>query len=554
VIKDVAYYGPLPRVEHDAIPEGTQDIVGMIEDDHRVKHAILGGAKFTWEDTPEAPQHNRGVLDRWEAEQKPKPRNTSQRAPSKDKKRHIALKILDKVERKLSDMSEGVRDTAVGMAIKDLAKFHNEGCLSEAEIHDAIVRAAYANELDKDRENGGIEKVKRDVPRCLAANAGLSVDWPRFDWLYTDDATPKTAGKKAKAAESSDAATEFDAGLPKVWNAKDLKPAKAVEWLAISRIPRAAVTLLIGEEGIGKSLLWVWLVVAITTGKALPEFGIPARDPARVILVLTEDDWQTTVLPRLEVAGAKISMVQVICTEDDGSGSPIFPRDLHLVYEASPAMLVVDAWLDTVPHDLKVADPQQARIALHPYKDVATQTGAAVVLVTHANRVQSPNARDRYGGTYALRQKARMSLFALENEDGRLVVGPDKANLSVPVPATVFGKQSIQVFDPTPDSDGTVPKLIYVEQSDATIREHLIESYATEHDGDDGGGGEVLVWLSEFLSQGPRPANDVLETGLTHGFKDKRVRTAKRKLAVVAKQTGKQWFWCLPRDAHKVAE
>ena len=35
------------------------------------------------------------------------------------------------------------------------------------------------------------------------------------------------------------------------------KPAAQPRWLAKDRLPRAAVTLLIGDEGIGKSLLWV---------------------------------------------------------------------------------------------------------------------------------------------------------------------------------------------------------------------------------------------------------------------------------------------------------
>lgn len=340
---------------------------------------------------------------------------------------------------------------------------------------------------------------------------------------------------------------------PRVWRADDLKPAKPLEWLARQRIPRGAVTLLVGEEGIGKSLLWVWLVAAITTGQALPQFGIPARDPATATLVLTEDPWQEVVLPRLQVAGADTSRVHVICTEDDGSGSPIFPRDIGLIYEAKPAILIVDAWLDTVPSDLSVRDPQQARLALHPFKDVATQTGAAVLLNTHANRISSSNTRDRYGATYALRQKARMTLYAMENEDGRMAVGPDKSNMSAAIPATVFGKQSVQHFDQTEDSDGTIPRLIYVEQSELTIREHVIESYTAEHSRDDDAG-DVLVWLAQFLSEGPRASADVIEAGAARGFSEKRLRAAKTKLSIVARQQGRQWFWSLPVHAHKAAE
>lgn len=365
-------------------------------------------------------------------------------------------------------------------------------------------------------------------------------------------AVGKDVSEHITAGRSLDELVTLSGKQPRVWRADQLRQEKPLEWLASKRIPRAAVTLLIGEEGIGKSLFWVWLVAAITTGRALPAFGVPARDPEPVTLVLTEDPWQEVVLPRLIVAGADLSLITVLCTDDDGSGSPIFPRDMELVYEAQPSLLLVDAWLDTVPPALSMRDPQQARQALHPFKDTATQTGAAVMLNTHANRVASPNTRDRYGTTYALRQKARMTLYAMENDDGRLVIGPDKANMSEPVTATVFGKQSVQHFDPTADSDGTVPKLIWVEDSDMTIREHVAQAAAAEHNRDGDDGGNVMVWLTQYLSEGPRAASDVLETGKALGFSESRLRRAKLKLGVVVKQQGRQWIWCLPVDAHQI--
>lgn len=264
-------------------------------------------------------------------------------------------------------------------------------------------------------------------------------------------------------------------GTPKLWNATHLKPAAQPRWLARNRIPRAAVTLLVGDEGIGKSLLWVLIAAHITTGKPFPAFGIPARQPATVIIgAITEDDWQTTVRPRLEVAGADLDMIQVICIEDDGSGAPVFPRDLDLIRDADPkpALVVVDAWLDTVAAALSVRDPQQARLALHPWKDLATAADAAVWLLCHTNRVATANARDRYGATGELRKKARMTLFAQSDEDDNLVVGPEKMNTAAPIAASKFAITAIHHFNATEDSDGTVPLLTYVGDSDLTAREH----------------------------------------------------------------------------------
>jgi AAA domain len=118
---------------------------------------------------------------------------------------------------------------------------------------------------------------------------------------------------------SPPAASEDVCDTPRVWKATDLKPATQPRWLAKGRIQCAATNLLCGDEGIGKSLLWVWVVAAVTTGNAIPKFGIPEREPAQVLLVVTEDDWCSTVRPRLETAGADLGQVSVIPT---GSARP----------------------------------------------------------------------------------------------------------------------------------------------------------------------------------------------------------------------------------------
>jgi AAA domain/Toprim domain len=322
--------------------------------------------------------------------------------------------------------------------------------------------------------------------------------------------TGKDAADHIAAGHTLDefAAVEGEPEGVRLWRPTDLKPAAPVRWLAKGRSPRGATSLLVGDEGIGKSLLWVWIVAALTTGRALPEFGIPARTPGHVVLVLTEDDWSATVRPRLEVAGADLSKIAVLCEAADGSGSPIFPRDMHMLdrsIEPLPVLIVVDAWLDTVSAGLSVRDPQQARQALHPWKELATRSDAAVLLLTHTNRVASANARDRYGATGELRKKASMTLFAQADEDGRLLVGPEKSNLVGPVNATTFTIEPVQHFDASEESDGTVPRLIYAGESDRTARDHIAEAFAAapveELDTHDYTADFKESWLYVYLSE-----------------------------------------------------
>jgi 5S rRNA maturation endonuclease (ribonuclease M5) len=349
-----------------------------------------------------------------------------------------------------------------------------------------------------------------------------------------------------------------DSDGPKLWNANDLAPAEQPRWLAANRLPRAALSLLIGEEGIGKSLLWVLVVAHITTGRALPGFGIPARQRGHVIIVITEDDWSTVVRPRLEVAGADLDMIRVICIEKDGSGSPIFPRDMPLIRNANPKpdLVVVDCWLDTVPASLSVRDSQQARLALHPWKDIATNTDAAIWLLGHSNRIATGSVRDRYGATYVLRQKARMTIWAMQDDDGALLVGPEKANGAVTTVASRFTTRPIQKFDATPEHDGTVPLLEYDHLSDMTIREH-VDSAAAQQSATTGRGADAsdaTVWLTTHLAAGPRWSTDIESLAKADAIGVKRLRAAKFKCKVQSAREGGTgpWYMFLPQHSGKV--
>lgn len=341
--------------------------------------------------------------------------------------------------------------------------------------------------------------------------------------------------------------------LPRLWKATDLAGVQQPAWLARQRLPRSAVTILVGDEGIRKSLLWVWIVAAVTTGKPLDEFGIPERDPEDVFLVVTEDEWSFTVRPRLEVAGADLSRISVICAEKDGSGSPVFPRDMVLITTAptKPSLIVVDAFLDTVPGNLQMKDPQQARQALHPWKEVATRTGAAIMLLTHTNRVDSAKARDKYGITGELRKKARMTLFAQQDDDGFLVVGPEKSNIVGKVLASKFTIQPVKKFEPTIDHDGTVPLLSWVGESSLTASDHIEETYSSQHGEDANDRSAAADWLEDYLTEqgGSAASKDVKKKAKAEGISDRSIKRAAKTLGVKVTSEGfpRTTVWTLPQ-------
>ncbi|MET4432079.1 hypothetical protein ABIA65_005398 [Mycolicibacterium sp. 624] len=105
--------------------------------------------------------------------------------------------------------------------------------------------------------------------------------------MMTDDPAAALRFMEEQAKRAREQAGRTDDDRPKLWNAADLRAAEQPRWLAKNRLPRGAVSLLVGDEGLGKSLFWVYLAAAITTGKPLLEFGVPARDPGHVFVVVT---------------------------------------------------------------------------------------------------------------------------------------------------------------------------------------------------------------------------------------------------------------------------
>ncbi|GLB83495.1 AAA family ATPase [Mycobacterium kiyosense] len=396
----------------------------------------------------------------------------------------------------------------------------------------------------------------RSIDGALA-KAKAEYDDSRGGYLPDDKCSAGAGDVDAWAAKAK---AKVDDGVQpqrKLFGANALKAAEQPKFLAKNRIPQAAITVLVGEEGIGKSLFWVMLAAAITTGKPLRELGLPARRPGHVIVVATEDDWSSVVRPRLDVAGADLDYVHVICEEQDGSGAPTFPDDMYLITEANPAptMVSCDAWLDTVPGNINVQRPQEARRALHPWKEAATQTGAAMVLLAHSNRMPTNNIRDRYGATMALRMKARATLYCLQDADGCLLVGPDKANgAPARVKATRYRIDAVQYFDPKPDHDGKVPLLRFDGQSHKTIKEHLADEVAAEKDR-----ARVVSdaekWLVAYLSDGPRMAADIYRDGAKSEFEFSRDQLKRAKKRCCAPAFHKQdspnpdaWWWQLLTD------
>ncbi len=346
--------------------------------------------------------------------------------------------------------------------------------------------------------------------------------------------------------------------------AGDMPDPPPTRWLAVGWVPRAGTTVLCGDESIGKSLWWTLLAAHVTTGRPLPAVGLPTRPPAKVLLIITEDT-RGEVVARLQLAGADLGNVVFAAADEDLTDTPVIPDDVPavtaLVTEHSAALVVCDGWLDTVPARLKVKDPQHAREALRPWRDLAVGTGAAALLLAHSNRFGADyGLRDRVGVTGELRKAARMLLYAaVETDDDsgrRLWVGPDKANTTARRNAVRFDVDVVQVREPTPEDDGTTARLLVAGPESTTIgkltgrwRDAAIA--ARQASARPAAGDRATAWLREHLEAAPdgaAPAETVKVAARVAGIGERALDTARKILGVRAapSRPGGPWWYTLP--------
>ena len=245
---------------------------------------------------------------------------------------------------------------------------------------------------------------------------------------------------------------------------------REVDWLVPNLIPRGMISALIGEEGVGKGLFTCLLMAQTTSG----DF------PRDVLLIAGEDDHSMMLRPRLRAAGADLSRVHFF-TRKGAPGMPHLPEELDelrdLARSLMVGLIVIDPWLSVVSPKKKVRDSQEARQVFDELALVVKELGVGCLLVGHTNRSESGAARNRYGGSIAIRQVARICLMALPDPAGpdTVIIGVDKSNISSLGVATRYLKAPI---------DGAWYVTVHPDQYGLTISQHVADADLRDRRGD----------------------------------------------------------------------
>lgn len=346
---------------------------------------------------------------------------------------------------------------------------------------------------------------------------------------------------KADAADAEPAGAES----PIVKLASEFKP-RSVDWLWEGYLPAAALSLLEGDPGLGKSQLTCWLAAAVTTHRTMPDGShVPDNRSRGVVLLSAEDDPERVIVPRLKAVGADLAGVHFFAGVGTLAGDDrpfTLPRDVGLLEQVvtnrGAALVIVDPLVAYLDANVSANSDADMRRATRPLAAMAERTGAAVLLLRHLNKKSGSSAMYRGGGSIGIVGAARAAFVVAEPEDdpGLRVMAPVKMNLAPKPRSQTF---SIETVDST-------SRVAWGKATDTTADDLLS---AGDKRGKTTKVEQAKRIIDAVLIGGPRGEREVVAACEAQGISRSTYWKARKAIGVVSEKTAfaGEWMLSLPR-------
>ncbi len=373
----------------------------------------------------------------------------------------------------------------------------------------------------------GLEIIAAAVDGGLDANMELRAKLATL--LAPDGERPARDGVQARAA------SEFER--------------EPVCWVVPGRVPTAALTLLVGDPGLGKSLYTCGLAAELS------------RAGDSVLMVTAEDALAAVVRPRLEAAEAVLDRVRLVSVRrdgvEDGLRLPDDVADLELrVRQYSARLVVIDPLDAHLPDGINSWRSSDIRRALAPLAQLAESCACAVLVVAHLNKGGGREPLYRVSGSIAVPAAARSALLLARDPDDpdperglRRVLAHIKCNLAPLAESQSYAVESIRLpaTDGTPDVE--TARLTLLGSSSRTGSELLAP---TADDEERSRLTDAQAFLAAELAEGPQLSREVIRRARQLGIADRTLERARKALGVRAippARPGEPWQLILPETA-----
>jgi hypothetical protein len=342
--------------------------------------------------------------------------------------------------------------------------------------------------------------------------------------------------------------------------ADTIKPENTV-WLWDQWIPLRAITILLGEEGLGKSHVTIEKAAEATHGELPGEFK---GEPVTVLFATIEDDPGSIIVPRLMAArggkGADRSRIEFIQVSEGGTDDVglVLPRDADALgayaEQVGARLIVIDPLTTFFEGKIDTHKESDVKQALAPLQKIAERHNLAILGVHHPNKSGATNEREASGASTAFRTAPRSSMvFGLDPDDP---TGEDGDNRIL-----AHGKHNhtraqkawrVRIEDATVKGDDGEPigvsRAVFGERCGHKVKDVLGARAAYDAAPK---GADALRFLSTYLGEGAKVKQDVEGAAKAAGITEITLKRAAATIGVVKEPTGEKpprSMWRLPAE------
>ncbi len=325
----------------------------------------------------------------------------------------------------------------------------------------------------------------------------------------------------------------YNAPVPlEVTRASEVK-LQEVKWLWYPYIPCGKVTLLQGDPGDGKSKMMLAISALLTWGKPLP-FSEEAEEPMTVIYQTTEDDAGDTVVPRFLSAGGDMEKL-VFIREDKKNLSFGDERIREAIIKYKARLLILDPMTSYLGRNCSMNMANEVRSEFNHLIRVSAETGCAIVIIAHMNKMEGINPMYRTTGSIDIAGAVRSILAITRTESDN-----PRERYMVQVKSNLAPLGTAILFEITDQG------VLFLRELRLTAREAfamLAPAMGRPSEKCD----SALNFISEMLSDGKWHDADECITRLTEaGIKQTTFKKAKKMLGVVTEKQHFKYRWRLP--------
>ena len=324
----------------------------------------------------------------------------------------------------------------------------------------------------------------------------------------------------------------YDVAL-EIVRASDIEP-KEVKWLWYPYIPFGKVTLLQGDPGDGKSKFMLSLAALLSKGEHLPFADEEEREPITIIYQTTEDDADDTVVPRFNSAGGNGDNL-IFIKEDMKSLSFGDNRIREAIEKYNAKLLILDPMSSYIGESCSMNNANETRAEFNHLIAVAKETGCAIVIIAHMNKMKDSNPLYRTNGSIDIAGAARSILAIIRTANKE---APAERYL-VQVKSNLAPTGSAILFEVAESGVNFVSEMeMTAEEAFSSLAPKMGRPNETELRAKD--------FILEMLQDGEMLANDCEAKLEEAGFKKSTIKKAKKKAGVVSHKKGFLWYWSLP--------